>query len=215
MTSWRNLTAGSPTLRPNRANDLRRLASLVGVIAAAQFTVGVIAQSRPTFTGKWTAFSADPRVAMTDPGGRGRRGQAGIVSNWGQPLSITQDATTLTVEYPGAGADAAAEKFVVRLDGAESRNTSRGIDSTSRAAWEGARLVITTGTPFKTQSGQAMEVETRRELSLDASGSLVVITTSASGGFARSALPSLHRSAAAMDAMQFAVPPDLLDALRI
>jgi len=160
---------------------MKRLASLTSIIAAAVFTVGVMAQGKPNFAGKWTQFDPDPAAAAAGGGGRGRGGMMG--GGWGTTPSITQDATSLTVEYAGGGQNPTPQKFVIKLDGTESKNAARGGESTSKATWEGSKLVITTTTPFNNpQSGEAMKIETKRELSLDASGNLVIVSTTSGMG---------------------------------
>lgn len=170
---------------------MKRLASLTAIIAATVFTVGLMAQGKANFAGKWQQFDPDPAAAAGGGGGGGGRGRGGMGGGWGQTPAITQDATTLTVEYPGFGQNATPQKFVVKLDGTESKNATRGGESTSKATWEGSKLVINTTTPFNNpQSGEAMKIETKRELSLDASGNLVITsTTSGMGGGGQAPTP--------------------------
>ena len=160
---------------------MRRAASIA--MAAAIMTAGLMAQGKTNFAGKWTQFDPDPAAAAAAGGGGGGRGRGMMAGGWGTSPSITQDATTLTVEYAGGGQNPTPQKFVIKLDGTESKNASRGGESTSKATWEGAKLVITTTTPFNNpQSGEAMKIETKRELSLDASGNLVIVSTTSGMG---------------------------------
>ena len=72
-------------------------------------------------------------------------------------------------------------KTVYNLDGSESKNplTMQGntIERVSKAKWDGAKLVITTTTNF-----QGTPIETTQTWSLDASGGLVIESTSNIGG---------------------------------
>src|SRR5262245_22940484 len=129
----------------------------------------------PDFSGRWTAEPAAPGA----PGGRGDMG-----SGWGSPLTITQDANRLTVEYAfiGRGDLQPPLKFVYALDGSETRNSvmmGRGVQvQRSRAAWDGEKLVITTLHSFDDPgTGKPATVEVKQTLSLDSSGALVVETT--------------------------------------
>lgn len=73
-------------------------------------------------------------------------------------------------------------KAIYRLDGSESRNMSPGppgqpeIPVTSRASWDGKRLIIDSKS-VTTEKGVAVTVDTRRALWLDADGNLIVERT--------------------------------------
>lgn len=73
-------------------------------------------------------------------------------------------------------------KFVYALDGAETKNSvmmGRGIQAqTSKTAWDGDKLVITTLHSFENPAnGQPMTSEVKQTLSLESPTSLVVETT--------------------------------------
>ena len=144
---------------------MRRTAS--AAIVALLVTAGLIAQAKTNFTGKWTQSDPDPSA----PGGRGRAPAGG----WGLAPTITQDATTLTVDYNTGPPTPAQAKFVIKLDGSESKNsTPRGIQSietVSKAAWQDNKLVVTT-----TQNLNGSPFETKRILSLEG-GNLVIETS--------------------------------------
>lgn len=164
---------------------MKRLASLTSVIAAAVFTVGLMAQGK-NFTGKWTQFDPDPAAAAAGGGGGGGRGGRGMMGGrggWGQTVTLTQDATSLKVERT-QGQATVTETF--KLDGTEGKNTLPAFreggaptEVTYTAKWDGDKLVINTKQSINMQ-GNAMTIESKREISLDASGNLVV-TTTASG----------------------------------
>jgi hypothetical protein len=146
-------------------------------LAIVLIAAGVAGAQPASFSGRWVV-APDP-VPTAQRGGRPAPANQG--TGWGSDLTITQDATTLTVEYArfGRGDMQPPMKLVYRLDGSESRNTinvGRGPqEQVSRAKWEGDRLIITTVHSFTVQ-GQAMTSETTRALSLEA-GSLVIETT--------------------------------------
>jgi hypothetical protein len=146
------------------------------------------AQATPDFSGRWTT-DPDPAAAAAQPargGGPGTAGRGGqpadVGSGWGSTITMTQTATSLTVEYAfftRAGDMQPPLKFVYALDGAESKNTvmmGRGVQvQTARAAWNGDALVITTLHTFTDpQTGKPATAEQKRTLKLESPASLVV-----------------------------------------
>ena len=107
-------------------------------------------------------------------------------SGWGSPITITQDANKLTVEYMffGRGDMQPPLRFVFALDGSETKNTvmmGRGIqEQTARTSWENNKLVIVTQHEFTDPvSNKPMTAEVRQVLSLESPTLLVVETTRA------------------------------------
>jgi hypothetical protein len=171
--------------------------ALAVVLAAVAVSLGAwsrqdaAAQARPDFSGRWTS---EPEPAAADASGRARgaagargRGARGDMgSGWGSTITIVQDAGRLTVEYAffGRGDLQPPLRFTYALDGSETRNSvmmGRGIQAqTSRTAWDGARLRITTihalTDPATGKPGTAEVVQT---LSLESPTALVVETTRA------------------------------------
>jgi hypothetical protein len=102
-------------------------------------------------------------------------------SGWGSPITITQQATRLVVEYPYFSAYDLQPpiRLVFGLDGTESRNgVMIGHAESllrSRAAWRGDTLVIVTIYPRPEGGGSAPEV--RQELVLESAERLVIATT--------------------------------------
>ena len=99
-------------------------------------------------------------------------------------MTITQAADRLTVEYAffARGDMQPPLRFVFALDGSETKNSvmmGRGIQAqTSKAAWEGDRLVITTTHSFENPAdGQPMKIEVKQTLSLESPTSLIIETT--------------------------------------
>ena len=146
------------------------LLSAVGLLFAA---TEVSAQDKPSFAGKWTL------VANQGGGGGGGGGRGGGRGGLGAEATIAQDETTLTITR---ASQAGETKAVFKLDGTESKNTMTGrggatIEQTSKARWEGSKLIITTTTPMGENT-----IESTMALSLDADGVLVVETTGAGRG---------------------------------
>jgi hypothetical protein len=139
------------------------------------------AQTRPDFSGRWTA------VPEPVPGGGGRGGQTApgtMGSGWGTEITINQNASTLAVDRAQFSQYDMQPpmRFTYALDGSESRNTismGRGLQPlVSKASWQDATLVISTSYPFSNpQNGTPDAIEVTQVLSLDASGSLVITTT--------------------------------------
>lgn len=148
---------------------MKQLLSVTAVVALVIGGAIVSAQSKPNFAGKWTLIP-DPNAAAGG-GGRGR----GMGGGLGQEFTATQDDKTLTVttNNPQMG----EMKTVYNLDGSETRNpltfNGQTVDRVSKVKWEGAKLVITTTISFN-----GTPAETTQSWTLDASGALVVESTS-------------------------------------
>src|SRR5215471_9046258 len=113
-----------------------RTASGLSLAAVLFFAGAGVAQVKPDFSGRWTAeppavTPAGPEQAAaerargvelrsSDPAPQGDMG-----SGWGSTITITQDATRLTIEYVffRRGDMQPPLKFVYALDGSETRNT--------------------------------------------------------------------------------------------
>jgi hypothetical protein len=146
------------------------------ILAGILLITALFAQEHPSFAGQWTVAPA------TTQGNRGpARGDMG--SGWGSPITITQDANKLTVEYAffARGDMQPPLKFVFALDGTETKNTvmmGDGIQvQVSKARWDGNKLVITTVHSFRNpENNQPMTSEVRQTLSLE-SNNLIIETT--------------------------------------
>ena len=158
------------TIRPGRLTFLA-----MTIFSSAAIGSGPLAV--PDFSGKWTI---EPATSVAGPG----RGDMG--SGWGPVLTITQDANRLTVEYAffTRGDMQAPLTFVYALDNSETRNSvmmGRGVQQqSSRAAWDGDKLVITTIHSFTNPAtGKMTTQEVKQTLSLISPASLAVETTRA------------------------------------
>jgi hypothetical protein len=171
----------------------RRLA-FVAVLAACLTAVGVSAQNRPDFSGRWRLVADD----STPP------------NTWalGQDFAITQDSTTLTFERPtvaihfssdGRSTSTPGEpvKITYNLNGPETRPvappavpaarpasatlmTMSVEESASTATWAADHLVLVSSSTLKTTQPNREPAVTRvrqtvrNVLSLDKDGTLVV-----------------------------------------
>jgi len=146
---------------------MKRATALLTAMAVILGTAAMIAQARPSFAGKWTLDPASVAPAGGAPGGGRGGGRGGL----GQELTITQDATTLTLEYVGGGRNPGPVKLAYALDGSESKNTGMGgQEQVAKAAWDGNNLVVTTALTMMEQT-----VEQKRTFSLEG-GNLVIET---------------------------------------
>jgi hypothetical protein len=130
---------------------MKRVSRVAMAVAAVLLTAGLSAQGKADFSGKWTLVP-DPNAAPAGGGGGGGRGGRGGGGGGGQlcgqECTITQDATTLTITRT---TQAGETKAVYKLDGSESKNTQAGRggqqEVVSKAAWDGAKVTITTSLP--------------------------------------------------------------------
>jgi len=170
------------------------------VVVAAGFVLSAILSAAPAslrnqaladFSGRWTTDpdpAQAPAPATAGTPGRGGRGpgRGDMGSGWGSTITVVQNAGQLTVEYVffGRGDLQPPLKFVYALDGSETKNSvwmGRGQQvQTSRAAWDGARLKITTVHTFMDPTTKKpVTEEVVQVLSLESPASLVVETTRA------------------------------------
>jgi hypothetical protein len=114
---------------------------MVSAAAVVLMAAGLFAQAKPSFAGKWTRV-VDPAAAPAQGGGRGGGGALGT------DLTISQDATTLTIEYMSGGQAPAPVKLVYKLDGSESKNSVPGrggvMEQVAKASWTGSTLTVNT-----------------------------------------------------------------------
>jgi len=154
---------------------------LLSLLLALCFTP----QPTPDFSGRWTldapAVATTPAVPGT-PAAAATPGDMG--SGWGSPLTITQDATRLSVEYAFFSRYELQPplKFTYPLDGSVGRNAvmmGRGeqIES-SKTQWNGQTLVIiTTFDVVDRAAGKPFTVAMTRNLSLESPTTLIVEVT--------------------------------------
>jgi hypothetical protein len=169
------------------------VAVIAGAAAGVLVVVTLSAQTRPDFSGRWTsdpepvaAPAAPPGAAATPQRGAGPagRGRGDMGSGWGSTITITQNATRLTVEYMffARGDMQPPLRFNYALDGSETKNSvmmGHGIQpQPSKTRWDGDKLVITTSHTFvNPETNKPMTTEVTQALALESPTSLVVETT--------------------------------------
>jgi hypothetical protein len=150
---------------------------------AAALLISFLIQSpaaapHPDFSGRWTEVPAAAGAAGRGAPGAGR-GDMG--SGWGSPITITQTASQLTVEYAffSRGDMQPPLKYVFALDGSETSNKimmgSGPLVEVTSAAWDGEKLVLKTRQTFTDPgSGKPVNADMTQTLSLASPTSLVV-----------------------------------------
>jgi hypothetical protein len=144
-----------------------------GSTLSAQVGAGGASGAKPNFAGKWTLVPDTAASAQ-------RSAQASALAGLGPEVTITHDDVAVTVSrvWNGVGL-----KSVLNLDGSESHNSlalgpDTNIPLTARSRWESNKLLTTLTATF---GGEQFELT--MNLSLDASGTLVVdMTTPPMGG---------------------------------
>ena len=175
---------------------------LITLSIAAALSSAALAQSPADFSGRWTldapAVATTPAVPGT-PAAAAAPGDMG--SGWGSPLTITQDAKQLRIEYtPFSRYDIQPPfTFTFALDGSEARNVvnmGRGDQvESSRAQWNGQTLMITT-TARVIERGIAkpFNVDVTRKLSLETPSTMIIeVTRSGVLGGSPTTTRSLYR----------------------
>jgi len=125
------------------------------LIAISVLTVGVLAQQKPNFSGRWV---------ITSP-----------AESAGKEQVITQDAKTFTVEQPSKSG---GRKMSYQLDGVERRMAIPGragaeITMLAKASWDGNTIVVLTNISYSS----GMKTQSKDVWSIDAQGRLVIDTT--------------------------------------
>lgn len=127
----------------------------------------VWAQAKPDFSGTWTFDEAksDPAPARAGGGGGGGGGRGGGRMG-GAPataMTIKQTAAELSMDRT---TPQGAQTVVYKLDGSESKNTIGMGPATSKAVWDGAKLVISTTQTVQGRGGE-MTIDSKEIYSVD------------------------------------------------
>jgi len=137
-----------------------RLATVVLSGAMVMWATAAAAQAKPDFSGKWTVDTEKTTAANPAMQGAGGGGGGGRGFGMNAPMTIKQDAATLTTEREGQNG---VTTTAYKLDGSETVITSQRGDSKATAKWEGSNLVITTvrpgmdGAPMTTKATYTLE----------------------------------------------------------
>src|SRR5687767_9036623 len=117
---------------------MRRVATILGTAAVVMLTASLLAQTPPSFAGKWTR-DAEKTTAMA-PAGAPTGGGGGRGGGGGGDITITQDAKTLVISRMQGETEV---KTTYNLDGSASVNTMMGRGGetkvSSTAKWDGAK----------------------------------------------------------------------------
>jgi hypothetical protein len=157
---------------------MKRAAVLMSALAVILYTVGMSAQAKPSFAGKWAMEmpAGDAAGGGAPGGGRGGRGGRGGGAVSGMEVTIAQDANSLTINKT-QGQNPVT--LTVNLDGSKTENkvTTRNgeVVQTLSGAWEGNKLTITTSADM----GRG-PMTTKQTLSIEG-GNLVVENFGADG----------------------------------
>jgi hypothetical protein len=158
-----------------------RRSALSAIILASCGAIALANVQQPDFSGSWIAET--PAAAAATPGSPAPPLRGDMGSGWGTPLTITQSATELVVQHAFFSRYDLQPplRFVYRLDGTESRNTSMAGHVTqtrvSRTEWDGQALRIVTsypgiepgtGKPFTTVVTQRLSLASPAQLVIDA-----------------------------------------------
>jgi hypothetical protein len=134
----------------------------------------VWAQGKPDLSGTWTFDEAKSDPAPARAGGGGGGGGRGGGRMGGAPataMTIKQSATELTMDRTTAQG---AQTVVFKLDGSESKNTIGPGPATSKAMWEGNKLVVTT---TQTVQGRGGEITINSKDIYSVQGNVLTIET--------------------------------------
>jgi hypothetical protein len=134
-----------------------------------------LAQAKTDFSGTWTFDEAksDPAPARAGGGGGGGGGRGGGRMG-GAPataMTIKQTGTELSMDRTTAQG---AQTVVLKLDGTDSTNTIGMGPATSKAVWDGPRLVVTT---TQTMQGRGGEVTVNSKEVYSVQGNVLTIET--------------------------------------
>src|SRR6186713_87311 len=101
---------------------MRRVTSMVSAAAFVLATAGLFAQGKANFSGSWTVDAEKTAAANPAPpaggggGGGGRAGGGGGGGGQAGPMTVKQDATSLSVERQGQNGP---QTTVYKLDGSK------------------------------------------------------------------------------------------------
>jgi hypothetical protein len=121
---------------------MRRVTALVGAAAVVLWAAAVLAQAKPNFAGTWTVDAEKTAAANPAPaGGGGGGGRGGGRGGMQGPMTVKQDATTLSTERQGQNGPMTT---TYTLDGKPQTVTQGQGEATVTAKIDGATIVIET-----------------------------------------------------------------------
>jgi hypothetical protein len=121
---------------------MKRAMAVCGAVAMLLVATSAFAQGKTDFSGKWTIDAEKTAAANPAPAGGGGAGGGGGRGGGGAagPMTIKQDATTLTIER--AGQDGAVNSTVYKIDGTEFTVMQGQNEAKGKASWDGAKLKL-------------------------------------------------------------------------
>jgi hypothetical protein len=136
---------------------MTRLVVATALAAFIALPAAGLAQAKADFSGTWTLDEAksDPAPARAGGGGRGGGRMGGGPAT---AMTIKQTASELSIDRTTA---MGAQTAVYKLDGSESTNTMGMGSASSKASWDGARLVIASTQTMQGRGGGAMTIESK------------------------------------------------------
>jgi hypothetical protein len=148
-------------------------ALMAALLFAMAVPTAALAQSKTDFSGTWTFDEAksDPAPARAGGGGGGGRGGGRMGGAPATALTIKQTTAELSMDRTTAQG---AQTVVLKLDGTDSQNTIGMGPATSKAVWDGPRLVVTT---TQTVQGRGGEITINSKEIYSVSGNALTIET--------------------------------------
>lgn len=128
---------------------------MAALVVSMALPAALLAQAKTDFSGTWTFDEAksDPAPARAGGGGGGGGGRGGGRMG-GAPataMTIKQTGTELSMDRTTAQG---AQTVVLKLDGTDSTNTIGMGAATSKAVWDGPRLVVSTTQTMQGRGGE-------------------------------------------------------------
>ncbi len=127
---------------------------MAALVVSMALPAALLAQAKTDFSGTWTFDEAKSDPAPARAGGGGGGGGRGGGRMGGAPataMTIKQTGTELSMDRTTAQG---AQTVVLKLDGTDSTNTIGMGPATSKAVWDGPRLVVSTTQTMQGRGGE-------------------------------------------------------------
>jgi hypothetical protein len=150
-------------------------ALMAALVLSMALPTALLAQAKTDFSGTWTFDEAksDPAPARAGGGGGGGGRGGGRGGAPATAMTIKQTATELSMDRTTAQG---AQTVVLKLDGTDSTNTIGMGPATSKAVWDGPRLVVSTTQTMQGRGGGGEITITSKEI-YSVSGNVLTIET--------------------------------------
>jgi hypothetical protein len=150
-------------------------ALMAALVFSMALPTALLAQAKTDFSGTWTFDEAksDPAPARAGGGGGGGGRGGGRGGAPATAMTIKQTATELSMDRTTAQG---AQTVVLKLDGTDSTNTIGMGPATSKAVWDGPRLVVSTTQTMQGRGGGGEITITSKEI-YSVSGNVLTIET--------------------------------------